>query len=236
VEYEDRLTIETPEGVDLDLLLAGYGSRFSAQLIDGAIKAVLIGALYVTLGLAGGFGTALFFVAFFAVYIGYDIAFETLAAGRTPGKRWSGMRVVREGGGAVTFIHSAIRNILRLIDGVGTGYAVGTISILVSKHNQRLGDMAGGTLVVRDIQPTRPVEASRPTTFGDSWDVTAITAEELAAVRGFLERRFQLDGAPRSRLAHQLADGLRAKVGGAPEGLSAEDFLEALAAAKARRS
>jgi uncharacterized RDD family membrane protein YckC len=239
MEYEDRITIPTPEGVELDVLLAGYGSRFSAQLSDGAIKAVLIGALFLVLRLGGGFGAAAFVIAFFVIYIGYDIAFETLASGRTPGKRWSGMRVVREGGGAMTFTTSAIRNVLRIIDGVATGYAVGTISILVSRHNQRVGDIAAGTLVVRDAPaPARETAPAGPRTMseGDSWDVTGVTPEELAAVRGFLERRYTLELAPRSRLASQLAEGLRAKVAGAPDSLPPETFLEVLAAAKARRS
>ena len=30
MEYEDRVRIATPEGVDLDLTLAGLGSRFIA--------------------------------------------------------------------------------------------------------------------------------------------------------------------------------------------------------------
>src|SRR4051812_3341363 len=150
MEYEDRVTIETPEGVPLDLLLAGYGSRFRAQLLDGVIKVTVIVALWIALALAGDFGAALATVAVFLVYVGYDIAFETLGGGRTPGKRWSGMRVVREGGEPVIFTTSAIRNILRLVDGIGTGYAAGTIAILVSKRNQRLGDMAAATLVVRE--------------------------------------------------------------------------------------
>jgi uncharacterized RDD family membrane protein YckC len=237
VEYEDRVTIQTPEGVELDLLLGGYGSRFSSQLIDGAIKAVVIGALYVTLGLAGGFGVAAFGIAFFVVYVGYDIAFETLAGGRTPGKRWSGMRVVREGGAPITFTASAIRNVLRIVDGIATGYAVGTIAILASKRNQRVGDMAAGTLVVREAAAPAAFGATlRPTERGEGWDVTAVTPEELAAVRRFLDRRNQLQLAPRNRLALQLADGLRAKVAGAPEDVAPETFLEALAAAKARRS
>src|SRR3954454_16628554 len=240
MEYEDRITIQTPEGVPVDMLLAGYGSRFSSQLIDGAIKLTMMGAILAALGLAGAFGTAIALVVVFVVYVGYDIVFETLADGRTPGRRWWGMRVVREGGEPVNFTTSAIRNIVRIIDGIGTSYAAGTISILVSKRNQRLGDMAASTLVVRDAPATAAATATanRPAgaTAGDAWDVTGISAQELATVRSFLERRYQLEGGPRSQLARQLADGLRGKVAGAGDALPPERFLETLAAAKARRS
>ena len=246
MEYEDRITIETPEGVPLDLTLAGYGSRFSSQLIDFTFQLALIGAFALVLSTAGTLGEAGFFIVAFLVYVGYDIAFETLGSGRTPGKRWSGLRVVRSGGEPVTFTASAIRNIVRIIDGVATGYTVGTISILVSRRNQRLGDMAAGTLVVREAPAPEPAPARRAsaspsppvrsTSPAEGWDVTGITGDELSAVRRFLERRFDLEPGPRASLARQLADGLRAKVPGARDDLPAERFLEALAAAKARRS
>jgi hypothetical protein len=57
----------------------------------------------------------------------------------------------------------------------------------------------------------------------------------MAAVRRFLQRRVTLDQRPRRELAHRLEQGLRAKVSGAPEGLSAEVFLEELARVKATR-
>jgi hypothetical protein len=90
---------------------------------------------------------------------------------------------------------------------------------------------------VRDVPAPRAAGERAPQPpQGDSWDVTGISGDELAAVRRFLDRRHQLESEPRNRLARQLADGLRAKVGGAPESLSPENFLEALAAAKSRRS
>ena len=34
MEYEDRVRIATPEGVDVELTLAGIGSRFIAAIFD----------------------------------------------------------------------------------------------------------------------------------------------------------------------------------------------------------
>ena len=76
--------------------------------------------------------------------------FEVLGGGRTPGKRWTGLRVVRSGGRRSRFTRSAMRNILRLIDILPGFYGVGMAVIFVTPHNQRLGDLAAGTLVVRD--------------------------------------------------------------------------------------
>lgn len=254
MEYEDRLTIATPEGVELELTLAGLGSRFVAGLVDIVLKGVVIVALALTLvgadalsgGLdVGGIGAALFFVLVFLVWFGYDVLFEVLASGRTPGKRWNGLRVVRIGGHPVTFIPSAVRNIVRLVDMLPAAYLVGCVSVLVTAKNQRLGDLAAGTLVIRERLGSRPrkqqphlaVPVSPPSPDDVAgWDVSGVTGEELAAVRRFLERRGELEHAARHDLAWELTDRLRPKVAGAPGELSAERFLERLAAAKAARS
>ena len=82
----------------------------------------------------------------------YPIAFELLARGRTPGKRLTHLRVVRERGDAVDLPSSVIRNLVRLLDGQTLLWKQPTIiSILATgNRNQRPGDIAGGTLVIRD--------------------------------------------------------------------------------------
>jgi uncharacterized RDD family membrane protein YckC len=243
VELEDRITIATPEGIELGIVLAGAGSRFIASVIDLALQLVLVAlAALVTLALVGGgVGTALFAIAVFAAVYLYDVLFEVLGAGRTPGKRATHLRVVRERGTPVDLPASAIRNLLRFIDFLPTAYLVGLISILLTRRNQRLGDLAAGTLVIRDGAMRAPAagagtQADPPAAFiASGWDVSAVSVEELVAVRRFLERRASLDRRARIELAHRLEQGLRAKVAGAPEGLDAEGFLEGLARVKAGR-
>lgn len=70
----------------------------------------------------------------------------------------------------------------------------------------------------------------------DGFDATAITPAELAAVRGFLARRDGLTAAARERVATQLAARLAPKIGGTGELASAEEMLEAIAAAKSGRA
>jgi uncharacterized RDD family membrane protein YckC len=137
--------------VDLELDLAGLGSRFIAELIDYVVKGLVIGALAILLyAIGSGVATAVFLVLTFAIWFLYDVLFEVLANGRTPGKRITGLRVVRTGGQPVGFLTSAVRNMLRVVDGPATSYIVGIVAIVASKRNQRLGDMAAGTLVVRE--------------------------------------------------------------------------------------
>ena len=251
MSYEDRISIATPEGVDLQLTLAGLGSRSVARLLDqlvqtGVIVAVtLLGSLLIGSTSdegngSGGAAAAGFLVLLFLVQFGYDVLFETLASGRTPGKRWSGLRVVRVDGGPVGFVTSAVRNLLRLVDFLPGVYAVGMVAVVASRRNQRLGDMAAGTLVVREARTgTRaaavPAASELAGEHVPAWDVSAVTAEELATVRRFLDRRAALTVEARARLADDLAHRLRPKVVGPPPQLPPEQFLEELAAAKAAR-
>jgi uncharacterized RDD family membrane protein YckC len=246
VEIDDRVTIATPEGVDLELTLAGVGSRFVSALVDLMLQIALlvgVGGVGAAVGAFGnGYGSVVVLLASFLVFAAYDVLFEVFAAGRTPGKRLNGLRVVRVDGSPVTFFTSAIRNVLRLVDILPGMYLVGIVTILVTRRNQRLGDVAAGTLVVRERteQPslrelrTQPQPAPVPATY--AWDVTAVSADELTAVRSFLARRYELTLEARYRLAADLAGALRPKVVGAPENLGSEAFLEKLAVAKLPRA
>lgn len=263
--YEDRIEVATPEGVTLEFHLAGIGSRMVAALLD------LVVLLVVSLGLglvawavslvAGDDWAGVFFVfTMFAVLLGYHILFETLGGGRTPGQRWSGLRVVRVGGGPVTFLSSAVRNLLRLVDFLPFAYMLGMACVWLSSKNQRLGDMAAGTLVVRErtaVAGMTPVPRSRHT--GEplpwrveepwvdesssgaassefvGWDVSAVTAEEVAMIRQFLGRRRSLEPAARRRLALELANRLRPKVVMPEERMGPEGFLVKVLAAKTER-
>ncbi len=256
MDYEDRISIATPEGVEVELVLAGLGSRLVAALLDHLILGVILIALWIMGGLAAsgsaepGALVALLVVASFLVQFGYDVAFETLASGRTPGKRAAGLRVVRQGGGPVGFLAAAVRNLLRLADLLPGIYAVGAVFILATPRNQRLGDLAAGTLVVRERRPvvTHSIPAaSAPGSWGAAgdftaadrlaaWDVSGITTSDLVTVRRFLERRHELEPEPRYRIARDLAGRLRPRVVGAPPNTHPEQFLEDLAIAKAARS
>lgn len=240
MEYEDRLTVATPEGVELDLSLAGLGSRFIAMVADLLLKAVIIGLGAIVLAALGGGGvaTAVFIVFAFVVFWIYDVLFEVLGAGRTPGKRWTSLRVVGEGGAPVGLRESLLRNLLRLVDGPVSVYLAGPIAILLTARNQRLGDLVAGTLVLRErrsavrishgshLPPNANPEARA------AYDVSSVSASDLSTVRAFLERRGALESTARAALAEDLAQRLGGKVAGAPEHLGAEAFLEWLAAAR----
>jgi uncharacterized RDD family membrane protein YckC len=240
VGFEDRLSIATPEGVEVELTLANIGSRFIAGVIDLLIELLLLTALGLLLSVIGSLGAAIFASLSFAVIFFYDVLFEVLGGGKTPGKRWTGLRVVRSGGRPITFVRSALRNILRIIDILPAFYAIGMTAIFVSSDNQRLGDFAAGTHVLRDRHGDRK-RGDAPSTYtpvdpgpAAAWDVSAVSSADIATVRAFLERRDTLSASARSSIAADLATRLRPRVGGAGDHAN-ETFLALLVAAKAAR-
>ncbi len=223
------------------MTLAGLGSRMIAGAVDLVLKVLLVVPVMIVLvAFMGDLAFAVIASLSGLLLIGYDVAFETLGKGRTPGKRWSGLRVVRSSGRPVDLMASAIRNVLRVIDGFALGFVPTIVSILVTQRNQRPGDLAADTVVIRDrravdkAKPTAAPAASSGPAAGARWDVSAIPADELATVRAFLERRDGLTRDARARLAGRLAQALRPRVAGADES-DPERFLEILYAAKQAR-
>lgn len=254
MQYEDRLTIATPEGVSLDVTLAGVPSRLAAAAVDGTIQALLVWALLLIAGNIIGDGpqgsdveaallwVALINVVVFTILFFYYVLSETLWSGQSPGKRALGLRVVTLAGTPVGFKTSMIRNLLRVVDLLPAVYITGVIAALVSSRNQRVGDIVAGTIVIRE-RTAAPLETAShtgpvgPPPGTETWDVSGITGQEIAAVRSFLERRHSLTPEARARLAGEMESKLRPRVPGAPEWAGyPEVFLEHLAAVKSARS
>jgi uncharacterized RDD family membrane protein YckC len=235
MEYEDRRTIATPEGVQLALPLGGIGTRFLTALIDLTIGSVVGIIVIMAAGFAGGdVAAAIASAASFLVFVvGYNVLFEVAGGGRTIGRRAAGLRVVMDSGAPVGLRASLIRNLIRILE-LSLFYLPAIVSILATKNNQRLGDLAAGTLVIRDVKAPAyeaPRTSIPPAQF-QSWDVTGVGEAELMAVRTFLDRRYGFQPGPRAALAADLAAKLRPLVPGVRPGLHDEQFLEYLAAAK----
>ena len=158
MEIDDRFVAATPEGVSLEFVLAGLGSRFVAVFLDLIIQAVAIGIVVAvvlnTIGLSTStrlyLSIGVISLSGFLLILGYFVLFESLNAGRSPGKAMTGLRVVLVTGGPVGARASLLRNVARFADWLPSWYIVGAVLILVTSNHQRLGDMLAGTLVVRE--------------------------------------------------------------------------------------
>lgn len=212
--------VETPELVVLTYTIAGVGSRVAAALIDYAIcllayAAILLGVTSLgARGLLGGqsrsaaWGAAILYLLLFGILWGYYVLFEGLGDGQTPGKRIMRLRAVRDGGYSVTFGTSAVRNLVRLLDmqPIFT-YGVAIASVLLTKRGKRLGDLAAGTIVVREDLVARPMASPVRSRGEDPATAAAarLTSDEFAVLERFAERRRDLTAERRALLAEQIA-------------------------------
>ncbi|HEV2362373.1 MAG TPA: RDD family protein [Acidimicrobiales bacterium] len=260
MDFEERYATITPEGLRIDLELAGIGSRAVALFIDTLVIDASLLVIVLVAGLVGasihsGIGVflAVLIVAAFLVNFGYFVAFELLSDGRSLGKRALGLRVVNLSGGAIGLRSSLIRNLMRLAEGPILAYLPAIIAVLISKKNQRLGDLAAGTIVIRQPRNAQPVwqqsatvqsagglygAAVRGASYGPptyGWDVSAVTTEELAVVRQFLWRANELPWEARQRIAADIAGRLMPKVVGYPPQADPEWLLYQLSLEKLYR-
>lgn len=241
--------------------LAGVGSRFIALLVDtliwgaglfilGLIVWMLSPALAAFSNISYQWAAALFTFVLFLLNWGYFTLFEAFGNGRTPGKRVAHIRVIQRSGRPIGLIESMARNFVRYIDQIPFFYAVGVIVMFVTRQHQRLGDLAAGTLVVRDRPQQTPLwnEASSRTFTAPSFvtvapipephmalnlpaaEIAKLTPSDLEVLEGFFARRLDLPMSTREALAQRIASALQAKSGlELPPGVSTETFLEAAA-------
>ena len=148
------------------------------------------------------------------LFFGYFIIFEWRWEGHTPGKRLLGLRVIREGGVALDFTSSVIRNCVRLVEVALGFYAISAASTLLSPRNQRLGDYAAGTLVVRDRRyERRRIRAPVDPQALDDPLIRDLSPQERDLVRRYAERRDSLTSEARVALAARIAATVRPKLG-----------------------
>jgi uncharacterized RDD family membrane protein YckC len=224
----------TPEAVRLRSDAAGLGSRSIALLVDGLIQGIL--SVPVLIGfLADGIAdtteaVALGLVLFVILWL-YFPAFEWLSGGQTPGKRLQRIRVVRTSGEPAGFAPVVIRNLLRVVEVYALPF-IALTSMFLTARVQRLGDLAAGTMVVRDRSMPAPhvVMMSQPDPRIPALDATSLTEREFTLLRTFLSRRSELDPAARLQLASSLATMARRQLGELPGGgpLTDEQLIEAV--------
>jgi uncharacterized RDD family membrane protein YckC len=256
----DQLSIDTPELVSIEMPLAGIGSRFIALLVDYLIwiaglvvliilATILLPAVKTFSRISAQWAEAIVIFLIFLINWGYFTLFEAFWNGQTPGKRIARIRVIQRSGRSIGLLESMARNLVRYVDQLPFFYGVGVIAMFATRQHQRLGDLAAGTLVVRDREPESPMWGEMGTrTFTAQLfspppvqephmavtlpanGIARLTSGDLEVLEGFLARRLDMNMGTRQALAARIAAAVQSKSGLAvPEGVSVETFLEAAA-------
>ncbi|MEM7113333.1 MAG: RDD family protein [Chloroflexota bacterium] len=213
---DEYLNIDTPENVVFGYEIVGIGSRFMAATADTLL--VLALQLVALFGFAligrfigddffeSGWVVAIYGLVSFGLLWGYYIFFELRWNGRSPGKKWTGIRVVKQDGTPITLSESIIRNLVRLVDFLPLGYGIGVVAMFIDGRSRRLGDMVAGTLVVREQEevtlqsvaaaaanisvPTRAPGAAEADV--DQWPIHLLSEANIAMAESYLQRHREI--------------------------------------------
>jgi uncharacterized membrane protein SpoIIM required for sporulation/uncharacterized RDD family membrane protein YckC len=242
----DRVSIVTPDHIELDFELAGLGSRFLALLVDALLIFIIIIVLIIAAAVvgfgaiaaagsasAGSWALAVAVFLYFVVMWGYFLLFEAINSGQTPGKKWAGIRVVRDDGLPAAWREAALRNLVRPADILPPpACLVGGLMIMFSKNGKRLGDLLAGTIVVTHNPRLEPSE--RSSRWGAAWiarvergrsrqgimlEDTRVDARQIQIIERFLARRDNLPVLQRQTIGWRLASPFLAVLGEDPAAL-----------------
>jgi uncharacterized RDD family membrane protein YckC len=188
----------TPEKVVVTYQLGGVPSRILANLIDivaaagcGMGASWLATLSFSAFGIEAALGVSS--LAFLVTFVAYFVLFEGLGRGRTLGKIALRLRVLMVDGTPVTFAAALYRNLLRPGDFLPLFYVVGLVAVFTNARAQRLGDIAAGTVVVREPDPD-PNFTPAPHRVGvhrheDSvGNLSRMTIEEYTALKRLADR------------------------------------------------
>ena len=220
-----QITVTTPENANITYELAGVASRSGAAVIDIFIQigtcAVLVSMYFLMQRVFYlpiiGWPTSVLIVLGFLILWGYYVFFETKWAGQTPGKRMCRLRTIMTSGAPVGLANAAIRGLIRVVD---LGFFIGIICIMLTPNNQRLGDFAAGTIVVKEREQWEgdlvyKQNSTNQRTQEDRMvkNIELVSAEQFEAIKRFTMRSAELEADTRKELAAKIARPLMYSLG-----------------------
>ena len=252
MRFFNRVSLSTPESIELEFTLAGIGNRTLAGAIAYQILALLLVGFWViwstfSFGLLSYLSQASFsyasaplwllaialLISFF-LFTGYFAFFEVVWQGQTPGKRFIKIRVIRDDGRPIGLSQAAMRALLRPLDDL---FFIGVFFILLGKQEKRLGDWAAGTLVIQEQRgdrrfmltisdPVKQLAIDLPKLA----DLNQLLPDDIAVVRAYLQRRRTMETQAKNDLSMNLARQLRTVIAleTIPPNTTPDQLLEAV--------
>ncbi|BAZ43815.1 RDD family protein [Chondrocystis sp. NIES-4102] len=253
----NKISLQTPESVELEFTLAGIGNRSFALIIDYLILGfsiilVWIITIFLIWQLAPQIFTdgilnrtiqwiwAIQSLITFAIYMGYFVFFETIWQGQTPGKKWTKIRVIRDNGKPERLPQAILRALLRPVDDL-----IGVFLITLSAQEKRIGDLVAGTIVIQNEQVFKSANfeiSSEAENLAKQLKIESeidnLLPEDFATIRDFLQRRQNIILQHQHQISRKLAEQVKdiVQLEEVPEGYSNSQFLEAIYLAYQRNS
>ena len=251
----NKITLQTPESVELEFTLAGIGNRAYALLIDYTILSIvslcflLLFYLLIWLfppfriietifGNSGGSPSlatwllAILLLVVVSIYAGYFVFLETLWQGQTLGKRRVKIRVISDDGRPIKLQQATLRALLRPIDDI---LFLGVFFIVLGQREKRIGDWVAGTLVIQEADSNSSISISQEAyTLADRLrleaDLLRLTPEDFAVIKEYLHRRTDMIPEARRNLSQKLASRVKGIIvlEQVPQKVTANLFLEAV--------
>jgi uncharacterized RDD family membrane protein YckC len=214
VSTTPTVILQSITGVDVELRIAGPGSRSYAFVIDWHIRLVLALAWWFAalmlysgglpfFGMGTPRGSGYFFIVLLppsVIYFLYHPILEIAMHGRTPGKRIARVRLVSRSGDIPGPGALLVRNVFRIIDSLPFVYLIGLGCVMFTSQHVRIGDLAAGTLLVLD-------DSESDKSFGNLATATGtggLSPQAADLAHELLDRWNALDEPTRANLARSL--------------------------------
>ena len=224
-----KIDVTTTQNVTIQYETAGFLWRFVAWLIDtsilGVFFAILIYSVF-SFGVFNKYDTDSVLIVLggilFVIRYLYSLLIEIATNGQSIGKKIAGISVIKLNGNSLSTNDYLIRWAYRVVDFGMSAFSIGTITILMSEKNQRLGDMIANTTVIK-LKPDRIVTLEDLQNLPDKEDfvpkyprVTQYNDEDMLALKNLLMRYQQYQNITYANILHETV--LKVK-----EQLNAED-------------
>lgn len=226
-------TFVTGQFVRIDQPLANVGQRALSSFIDIVMKGMLSSFMAMVVAMLGysvrfyydsSVLFALYYLLVFLPFLLYDPFVEYFCGGRTLGKMMMGLRVVTSDGSKPSFASTAIRSVFYLFEGY-SGF--GLVAMLFTKDNQRLGDLAADTYVIKEryVHVANMLAATKamfPPNYRPSYpQVSELSLRQVEVIQETYYVRGILGEDLRLKLSQQICKYLKLNV----SGLTTQQFL-----------
>ena len=215
--------INTNQNVQINYEISSIGDRLVAYLIDALVIAGLaIGILFI--GLITNYITGI--VLLISVLFFYHLICEITMNGQSVGKRYKNIRVMKKDGRAASFSAYFLRFLFRPIDSL---YGLGLAVIFLTDKNQRLGDLAAGTVVINVKTEDELVQQIREDmAIGTDQDIkypnaAMLSDQEIQIIQKILKNRA---GSINHENVHELANKIASKIDTTFDGTHSYSFLK----------